>query len=235
MWYLALLLLARVVIAVQLTRVALRQKLPNLFWLAAFFAITALGDVYFSTVAMATGIFWPFGLSIGLGDIVLVLFIQKTFYQDRKSPWLVFLGVAVIVAVMDVIRPFPFFSPLTWLWLIVVGYQAYRQIAADKAVEDWVKARYLLVVAYSIIALSGPFLSVSGYLAAAVPALTPYVTGPTAQMVNAVLTVIGIAVQYLAWVMPEFFRRFLNRKYQAPALGSALGMSEEEVLRQFQP
>jgi hypothetical protein len=235
-----ILVLARWVIAIQLTRVGVRQKLPNLLWLAAFFYITGIGDVCLTLSMLAhLNLFWVFKTGVGLSEIVMVMFISLTFYRDRRSPMLIFMAIAIASALVDVFyNRVNFFSPFNWLWLIVVGYQAYRQVAADKVVEDWVKGRYLLGVAYAGVALAGaPLFNMVSMVGLVVPAAWAWshsadflsVQRPVVQG----LTIVGIVLEYLVWVMPEAFRRFLNRKYQAPTPAAALGMSEEEVMRQF--
>ncbi len=241
-----ILVIARFVIAVQLTRVGRRQKLPNLLWLAAFFYITGAGDI-FVTLSPVTKLTWPFFLSVGLGEVVMVMFIQKTFYQDRKSPYLIFMAIAVAILVVDMISWFnsayvPYYSPFNWLWLIWVAYQAYQKIATNPAVEDWVKARYKLIIAYSLAALPAPLYSIISLFALVIPPFAAwFYTGPTAPTIQVgaqvgilVFVTIGIALEYLAWVMPEGYRRYLNRNYQQPVQEKVEpGSSEEEIMRKL--
>jgi uncharacterized membrane protein (DUF485 family) len=238
---LLILLAARLIIAVQLTRVSIHQKLPNLMWLAVFFYVTCIGDFFFNVIT----IMWLFGLGVGLGEIAMVIFIHQTFYRDRKSPWLLFMAIAIIVTITNVYLPlvnpyyFPSFSPFNWIWLIVVGLQAYKQIAADANVENWIKARYKLIVAYSALALMAPIQSIFYIYAFLFPSEPPFYLTPFAVFMNYtvfVATMIGVALQYLAWVMPKAYMRFLNRNYQAPseAVMSGMSMSEEEILKQLQ-
>lgn len=239
-----ILVAARFIIAVQLTRVGLRQKLPNLLWLAGFFYITGIGDI-FITLSPKTNLLWPFFLAVGLGEVMLVMFIHKTFYQDRKSPYLIFMVIALGILVVDMVllrvNPeqtyLPHYNPFNWLWLIWVGYQAYKKIAANPAVEDWVKARYRLIIAYSLAALVAPLYSIIS--------LIPYIsqdfgawfytgtTGPIIQLVAQVgilaFVTIGIVLEYLAWVMPEKYRKWLNRNYRPLVQDKA----EEEVMRKL--
>ena len=57
----------------------------------------------------------------------------------------------------------------------------------------------------------------------------------TTELKQTLFTTIGIALEYLAWVMPESYRRYLNRNYQPPALDKTdLGLSEEEIMRRLQ-
>jgi hypothetical protein len=94
----------------------------------------------------------------------------------------------------------------------------------DRHVEDWIKWRYRLMIFYAAFLLISPINTTVNFLA---PGTLPS---------SAWTQVVAGAVQYLVWVMPEAFRRFLNRKYQPalPNAGFSLEMSEEEILRQFQ-
>jgi hypothetical protein len=244
-----ILVIARLVIAVQLTRVARRQKLPSLLWLAAFFYITGIGDI-FITLSPITGLGWPFNLSVGLGEIVLVMFIQKTFYQDRKSPFLIFMILALVVLGFAMYNAFflefngvrmwglPYYSPFNWIWLIWVGYQAYKKIAADPLVEDWVKVRYKLVIAYSVAAFAAPIYSLLSIIALKSMPMATFLYAPTtiliAQVAILVFTTLGIILEYMAWVMPEGYRTWLNRNYHSPVQDTAeLELSEEEIMRKL--
>ncbi len=232
-----ILVVARLIIAIQLTRVGRRQKLPNLLWLAGFFYITGTGDIFF-TLSPVTNFPWPFFLAVGLGEIMLVMFIQKTFYQDRKSPYQIFLLIAVAILAADLFYALflPYYSPFNWLWLIWVAYPAYKKIAADPAIEDWVKARYKLIIAYSLAALAAPLYTILTLIALLIPAMVGWLYAPTstlvAQVAILVFVTIGIVLEYLTWVMPEGYRRFLNRNYQPPVQDKAeLELSEEEIMR----
>lgn len=239
-----ILVVARYIIAVQLTRVGLRQKLPNLLWLAAFFYITGTGDI-FITLSPVTNLLWPFFLAVGVGEVMLVMFIHKTFYQDRKSPYLIFIVIALAILVADMVslrvNPeqtyLPHYNPFNWLWLIWVGSQAYKKIASNPAVEDWVKARYRLIIAYSLAALVAPLYSIISIFALVIPSFAAWfytgTTGPIIQLIAQVgilaFVTIGIVLEYLAWVMPEKYRKWLNRNYQPPVPDKA----EEEIMRKL--
>jgi uncharacterized membrane protein (DUF485 family) len=234
-----ILVIARFIIAIQLTRVGRRQKLPNLLWLAGFFYITGIGDVFF-TLSPVTNIIWPFSLAVGLGEVMLVMFIQRTFYQDRKSPYLVFMVIALAILIADVFFSFflPYYSPFNWLWLIWVGSQAYKKIAADPAVEDWVKARYKLIIAYSLAALIAPLYTILTLLAFPIPSMVAWLFAPAGMLVAQVgilvFVTIGIVLEYLAWVMPDSYRHFLNRNYQPLVQDAAeMQLPDEEIMRKL--
>lgn len=237
MLLMSLLLFVRLVIAVQLTRVAHRQNLPNLYWLAAFFFITCIGDISFTFFSLI----WMLGIAVGLGEIALAMFIQQTFYRDRKSPFAIFMGISVVYALVDTIMPlvvpgtFPYFSPFNWIWLAMAGYQGYKQIASEKIVDDWVKARYRMVIAYSVIALAAPLQSLLLMASFALPSLMAVAYSSAIITVVQLFTIAGVVLEYLAWVMPGFFQRFLNRNFHpaSQSLNVSLDMSEEEIMRQL--
>jgi Ca2+/Na+ antiporter len=233
---LVILILARLVIAVQLTRVAYRQTLPNLLWLAGFFFLTSVGDI-----ALMFNLFWLFGLCVGLGEIVMVMFIHQTFYRDRKSPYLIFLVIAIVFAIADfkislADTKLLAFNPCNWVWLMVIGWQSYKLIRADKSVEDWIKARYKLVIAYSFFALVTPLLTVMGIASHFFPFITTILDSLALGFVVLGSLITFVVLEYLAWVMPQGYRRFLNRRYQSieQTPGFSLEMSEDEIIRSFQ-
>ncbi len=91
-----------------------------------------------------------------------------------------------------------------WLWHAIAGFQASKLISADSHVENWVKARYRLIVIYSclqslvgVVMMGRPFL-------------------PDIALIFTLLLVISTTtMQFLVWVMPESFRLWLNREQRA--------------------
>jgi hypothetical protein len=113
-----------------------------------------------------------------------------------------------------------------WGWHTIVAYQAYQVIRTGESVEDWIKGRYQLVIAYCV----------SMTLTAIFTGVAPWMTNPLLQLLVLLNTVTGLVLQFLAWVMPEGFRRWLNRNYQAPvqAAQDIAALSEEEIMQQLQ-
>lgn len=226
--FLPILIVVRTLIALQLVRASRDKGLLNLRWLALHFAFACLGDIALRFLASR----WMFALGQALGEMSLIMFIHQTFYKDRKSPYRIFLGIAAIYAVAGMAiglnKPMPPsptpVNPFDWGWLIVVSYQVYKQTRADQHVEDWIKWRYRLVIAYAAILLISPINTTLNFLS---PGLLPS---------SAWTQVVAGAIQYLVWVMPGAFKGFLNRNYRpvVPSAGFSLEMSEEEILRQFQ-
>lgn len=72
-----------------------------------------------------------------------------------------------------------------------------------------------------------------------VPSFLIWLLAPTpilvAQVGILVFATIGIVMQYLAWIMPEKYRAWLNRNYQPPVREEAeSNLTEEEIMRQLQ-
>jgi hypothetical protein len=231
-----IMIIIRIVIGVSLTRAALRQNVRNLLWLGAVFFANGLFTI-FSFQAWDSP--FLFHLGILLAQVCLVLFIQQTFYRGRRSPWGMFMAITLVGGLVDLWidagssieissnTPMYVVTSCNWLWHTVIAYQAYRAAVRDRAVEDWVKARYRLMIAYCCITVLVTIL-----------ALVQLVLGipPGALTAVQVLFVIGsIVLQYLVWVMPERFRQYLNRNYQPSEFeAAALEQSEEEIMRQLQ-
>lgn len=114
---------------------------------------------------------------------------------------------------------------INWIWHTQIAYQACRAIASDDVVEDWVKVRYQLMIVYCVV----------GFVVAApvsIGLLWPEIVSIRVLVVVGILT--GLICQFLVWVLPEGFRRWINRNYHLPAQDEAeLALSEEEILRRL--
>ena len=232
--------LVRLVIAWQLLRLWRQQRLSNLFWLAVMFVINALAPMLRST---AGG--WPAlaGWGATLAQLCLCLFIHQTFYRERRSPWPFFLaasaaGLIIVTAftlrALDSEVPLYYIllvdltsgliAVLNWSWHALAAYQAYARLATEATLADWIKARYRLMVAYSILMIL-PILGLIGNS-----------LGPTPQLPLIMLSIVSmlasICLQYAVWAMPESLRRFLNRHYLP--LAETLPLSDSHLPQQSQ-
>jgi hypothetical protein len=208
--------LIRLFLAVQVTLLVSRKGRRDLIWLTVYYFATCAFDISFALYGLSRAtvqsngqlpVFGIFQCLFGLlGDLAMVLFVQQTFYRDRKSPSWFFilsaLGVfGVGLSLVFQLRDEPVFNPFVWGWLASVALRAYRQLAADPHVEDWIKARYRLVITYSFMLMASVALPLAlGLYPAAIPPA------------NMLISAIAIFLQYLVWVMPEGFRKWLNRK-----------------------
>lgn len=219
----------RLVLAIQLTVVARQKDMRNLLWLSVYFYATFFFDIFLNLNAtthtmvnvggMTLYIFSAlYSLAYLVGDIALISFIRLTFYRDRKSPYLFYLGSALAFFIIGLVVAFTTassvtapFNPFIWVWLTSAAYQGYRQIA-DKPVEDWVKARYQLMLAYAIPLLLVALLSIPVAMGA----------GQIISILGILISIPAFILQYLVWAMPANFRRYLNRNYVAA--------TEEEIM-----
>lgn len=228
--------LSLIACAVQIYRIGRASKLPNLYWLAMNLVTYSLGGMALFVI------FNPLPYTIGLmiSGLCTVMFIHTTAYRDRKSPYLFFLGLLLLLGVVQIwlsfsAQPAPTATfnfnlsvlgyVFVWVWQAYVAYQGQRGIASDRTVEDWVKARYLLWMSYSLLLfiimgrsfIPLPFLEIE------------FIIMPLLVAVSGVL-------QYFTWAMPEFLRRYLNRNYKPVIQQDAkayLEMSEDELLKQI--
>jgi hypothetical protein len=202
---------------VQLLSTGRKYQLKNLYWLAAW-SLTVAGYIIFAPTTPPTALSIPVLYYFGalLGQFFLIMFMHTTFYQGRKSPVGVFLGilalasfgVAYLVGAGDQLNAglAAQAAPLVnWAWHLWLAWKAHQAISGDQAVEKWVKNRYRLMIAFSMVILAGNFLILpwSTPLAGFLPAML-------AQLV-AVLNLLGTILVFLVWVMPEPFRLWLNR------------------------
>ena len=112
---------------------------------------------------------------------------------------------------------------VNFILLAVVAFQAYRQIAGDRTVEDWVKAHYLLIIAGNVLLCASAVDTINSII-------TTGTAGAFAPITNIAL-ILGVVLFYLAWMMPEAFRSFLNCNYKQAVVVQSL--SEEEILKQL--
>lgn len=221
----AVMMVLRLGIGLILLRLALRGS-RNLHWLAACFYLNFL--VLFLSGPRLTIAAQAVVIAI---QVCLAMFTHTTFYQNRRSPIRFVLGGVLVVGApaLYLISQSPqgygfrlilLIGAANWAWHALAAWQARRKLSADPSIEDWIKARYLIVVAYAAV-MSALFL---------IP-FVPMVPGSMAfyRWVWPGAMMVSVVLQYLAWGMPGPLQRFLNRNYRPPAV--LQGVTEEELLR----
>lgn len=212
----------RLCVAVPLFLTGRRNHLTNLYWLSAQFLALVIALPFSAAGTMNNPwIFWTF---ISLSEIALIMFLQTTFYQGRRSIMPVMMALAVVGMLgglygnatgnfkLSAVMVYPN-AALIWGWGAIAAFQAYRGIAGDKFTEDWIKARYKMMIVYSILDCLG---SIAG------SALTTDLwVSQVGALIVVAINMASVTVQILAWVMPEGLRRWLNRKYQPIAMDLA--------------
>lgn len=226
---LIVLIVFRLLIGGQLWLSARRNRLPNLYWLGGFFLVNFLGVPFAATngnpLAAWPGALWVFNGGLTLCAIpTLIIFIDTTFYTNRRSPrgWLVaayvglcalgFYGLAQSAA-GDALSPwvasFYALNAIVWGWHVVAATEAYRAIAADPRVEHWVKVRYQLMlwsaVAHVIAALGN--VARVGLTGGALN----HPWGNALALVSLGGNLGSIGLQFVIWVIPEQFRGWMSR------------------------
>jgi hypothetical protein len=224
--------LIRLVVGIALMRTGLKNKMNNLVVLSSYFLLSMLILPFASTASLNTP--WIYHVGTALFQLILVVFIYQTFYQMRSPTLPLIFGVLTtagfIVSVygnatgnLQIIYfiTYPVII-LGFAWYAWAGYEGYRAVSTDKFTEDWVKTRYKLIIAYAGFACLNNFfvfLTLSGIWVS--------ITNTLIVVLNGVFVA---ALTFLAWVMPEGYRKWLNRNYKAPEVHAAF---EEEILRQL--
>ena len=94
-----------------------------------------------------------------------------------------------------------------WGWHFIEARRSHANISRDQSAEDWVKSRYTLMITYSAVDFFGAVLG------------TLLTTGIWNSDIGSVIVVginfTSVLFQILTWVMPEAFRKWLNRNQQA--------------------
>jgi hypothetical protein len=231
----AILMILRLGIGLILLRLALRGS-RNLHWLAACFYLNFLVLFLMAPQLVVVG-----QAVVILIQVCLAMFTHTTFYQNRRSPigWvlaaLLVGGGATLYGLsqspigargrFDGLRPIFLIAGANWSWHALAAWQARRRLRFDATIEDWIKSRYSIVVAYAVL-MSVLFL-------------IPLLPGPAGiafyQWAWPLVMMVSVVLQYLAWGMPGALKRYLNRNYRPPAaLQHAQNMTEEELLRDLE-
>ena len=143
------------------------------------------------------------------------MFIHSTFYRNRKSPIYFVLGLVLLAFFVDIYALLTnnlnlaglvtAIGLVNWTWHFFVARSAYIQIANDESVENWVKARYRLMIVYI------PMMMLIT-LQVIVSSTTFIPSMPRILVLAGLLIIIAsLILQFLVWVMPEPFRLWLNR------------------------
>jgi hypothetical protein len=221
-----IMLVLRLGIGVILFRLALNPRYRNLHWLAAVFYLN------FVNIFLRGPVLWPIAEIVMIViQICLAMFTHTTFYRHRRSPVAWMIGGLVVAGSTSLYLSlwFPEYSgpqpmwtmcAVNWFWHALVAWQVWRKLRSDRSVEDWIKARYAMVVTYAVI---------MGALFVLLPLWRSSVL--LVRMSWPVSMMLALVLQYLAWGMPAVVRRYLNRNYRPSAAAEqALSMTDEDVM-----
>lgn len=230
---LVIMIVLRIIIATQMIGTAWRNRLHNLYWLALSFLAVGIGAAFGPSEGNPLGNLpvskWLFtGSAVILASAFALGFNHNTFYKNRKSPLAWYMGLFVICAFIGIfglwnsessyaLNPLVAFALipviLIWAWHAWAAYQALGEISQDQEVEDWIKSRYRLMITYGIFLSIGGMASFVRTYFAGGSSLTPL--GSATATITLVAQISAVILQFLTWVIPESFRRWLNRNHQA--------------------
>ncbi len=228
----------RICIGVQLIRFAYQRKLQNLIWLGLYFIIIVVMDITSTSALITNEVFRSMAMiSLAVAYIPLAIFIWQTFYKGKPVVPSIITSIVGSLALSGVtfsllaisgdpnVRITSYiFSGLVpvvvWFWHGWAAFNAYTEMRKDRTIEDWVKWRYQSMIVYSLFGLLGCMLGMM--------ASTPRMMAISTILLTA-NGVIVIVLQVLVWMMPDRFRRYINRNYKAPEI--SISASEEAVLR----
>jgi len=216
-----------------------KTKLTNLYALALMLFCESIGYVFYTSIFNNLFIFYIF---VSVMWFPFTAFVQRTFYQDKKSPFKIILVVTTILSVLTCIIigiyqfgpvqdlntlflariTFSLAMGVTASWMLYASITSYIELKSAKGVEPWIYTRYLLVFLYTFgqigIGITWPFFPYDKSIN------IPYLIGA--------LCLVAIVIgQFLAWVMPQGFKRWLNRNYKV--VEEEEDLSEEEIMKSF--
>lgn len=228
-------LVFRVITGAFLFKTWRQTKKNTLLILVIFFFMNA-----FSLLFLVFGNIMLYDVNTILTMAVGLIFIDRTFYQDRKSPFKLLLALTLVIGALTIIsftmfELSIFFQPniafllhnifvgadfvIFGLWSFIAASSSLKSFSSSDAVEPWVKGRYKLVKFYSICII----------LVGSLTLFTP-VEGTVnwALLVILVANILRIAGETITWVMPNFLKKYLNRGYDSH--DRSLELSEEEIM-----
>ncbi|MHA2295946.1 MAG: hypothetical protein ACXAEU_03585 [Candidatus Hodarchaeales archaeon] len=225
----------RFTIGVKLLSVSRRTNMKNLQTLSIVFLLNSLALAF--TLDFINQ-FILFYLMIDIAMVFHLLFTKQTFFADLKSPFKVILSLTIVFAVLNVITAgiyalddtlenislisrifFALATYVVWGWFFQVAYTSYKRIAPNRSVEDWIKARYRLMIYYAVFIL--------------IPVTLLIFSTSQEDMFTILAAVIAIAswtLQFIVWVMPERIRVYLNRNYTTSSHEEE-SQSDDEIMK----
>jgi len=181
----------------------------------------------------------------GVGLIFLLVFIEKTFYEGKKSPFIIFTACLIVGASLMVILDlwnkttpstmlsyardlsFAFTIFISFSWLTYASLTSYKGVKT-LSVEPHIKKRYQILGAVAFINLiPATFLSVE------IPiAQTIFSDFSTIVLLGFLISsLITIIFYYLLWFMPVSVKNYFNKGY-TPKIEEE-EISEEELMKRI--
>ena len=204
---------------------AYQLKMKNLIYLGTGFILIPIGFIGSVIIVDSWSIFFE-ELLVSSGFILGTCFTNLTFYKTRKSPGRLILIAVITLALIQIgfsilkaIEKTPFnfylsaafdlvFTVLTFNWISWSSYSAYKRIR-DKEIMPWIKVRY------KIIAFSSFILSLHVIPEFFTPWNMDFIhQNNFAFGITAIMAIIFAVGMFLAWIMPNWFKNYLNKGYK---------------------
>jgi hypothetical protein len=217
---------------------ALKTKIYSMIYLAMLLFLVGFCLIAYLILGGASEIFFL----LRTGSMVMgVIFMKKTFYQDKKLkiPFNVLLIGTIIITVVTALlytvfrvtedRNYKITSDIIFgvlmvsigMWQYFASNNAYQNIK-NFELEPYIKKRYqLFSIAGIIFSLSGIFAALTGVPERGM--LTVYLFS-----IMSTLNLIYLTIYILVWVMPTRFKQFLNERYKSDKVEGKDGVEEEE-------
>ena len=219
---------------------AVKSKTKNLIPFAL--SLIALG---LSSIPELLGSYSGAAIFRGIGLILVLVFIKKTFYEEKKSPFALFVICLIIGASMmaifdlwskvtpskllEYIRDLSFAISLmiTFAWLTYASFTSYKGVKTLD-IEPHIKKRYqILGVVAFINLIPATFLSIEIPLAVTVlPDFSEIVL--IGFLISSLLTIV---FYIMLWFMPTSVKNYFNKGYAPKVKTEEIEMSEEELMQ----
>jgi len=221
-----------------------RVKSQNLGFLAGFSFSSIFVSIFYG---LGDSLFRHLGftVSVFLANFFLLVFTNRTFFTDKKSPFfrffLIIFTASLIHAVLRILDLFPgewqmtaFYNILISIIMAIPGYwfgylviKQYRSIKMEN-IEPWIKMRFLIA---GIGALLNGSVGWLAYLIviSQIPGVDPAGNLELITLLISALILITFSIGFfIAFVMPERMKQYFNRNYK-PTDEETL--SEEEIMK----
>ncbi|MBN1800243.1 MAG: hypothetical protein JW891_01980 [Candidatus Lokiarchaeota archaeon] len=229
-----------------------KVKMPNLYYAGLSFLLMAISQLI-SRMIRSLKIIEVSLIAISL--IFVILFINQTFYKERKSMILkknrrtylptILIALTILASIVtcccSILIDTPLNTPennliyllatviqrfLVFHWAALSSYLAYKKLR-DKNIRPWIKFRYKIFAFTSFLLGFQPI--VLFFQPYGIPFGSPH---PTQSAVIFGITAL-IAMMYsigslLIWIMPKWLKTFLDRNYRS--LDENIDYSEAELL-----
>ncbi|MEX2728773.1 MAG: hypothetical protein Q6353_016065 [Candidatus Sigynarchaeum springense] len=225
-------------VVVFLAKRAIQLKLRNLWFLVASFIAYIVTALFGAMNAQFQILLQPFGPLLGIG------FTKSTFYDKARSNYMLvvltatfFTGMTFFVKLLRLIAGdsevlylinevvlFGVFLP-AYAWLAKACFDASRRISKDVGIEPWIRKRYLLL------GISAAFISLLITPSLFMGSMATFYTlqGFFCLLSIVVQLLVFSILNYLCWVMPPWFKRWLGTRVVEPGVSLARAGEQREA------